>query len=207
MTPVYRGIGRRLSATLLFCLIGLGAHAQQDTTVAARDFVVRLNAEIIPLLATEPTESARNEGVASLLRQALDLELMGRTTLGDNWQHATPEQRAQFQELFADFVVLTYARRLGQHRIRSFSILSDDLLPGGDTIIVESVERVDRPPLQLGFRVRMTDDEAKIIDVSSDGISLVLTQRSDFAAFVKRNGIDALIDGLGKKLAKLNGPL
>ncbi len=48
------------------------------------------------------------------------------------------------------------------------------------------------------------DDGFKVIDVVVEGISLLVTQRSDFAAVLKREGMDGFLDRLEILTQKAN---
>jgi len=47
--------------------------------------------------------------------------------------------------------------------------------------------------------MRKTDSGWKIYDIVVEGVSLVLTYRSEFDAVVKQEGVDGLIKRLGQK--------
>ena len=167
----------------------------------ARDYIVELGSEIILLLASETSSEDRRAGIRTILRQALDLEFMGRTTLGAYWERATPAQRRRYQALFAEFVVRSHARRLAKHEINGFSVASAAPSSNGDVQVRLIVDRAERPPLTLDFRVRKAASKSKIIDVASDGISLMLIQSDDFAAFLQRKSLDQLLGALEGKLS------
>jgi phospholipid transport system substrate-binding protein len=54
----------------------------------------------------------------------------------------------------------------------------------------------------IDYSMRKTDAGWKIYDIVVEGVSLVLTYRSEFDAVVKQDGIDGLI----KRLAQKNTP-
>jgi phospholipid transport system substrate-binding protein len=54
----------------------------------------------------------------------------------------------------------------------------------------------------LDYSMRKTEKGWKIYDIVVEGVSLVLTYRSEFDAVVKQDGIDGLI----KRLAQKNTP-
>ena len=58
-------------------------------------------------------------------------------------------------------------------------------------------------PLPLEFQAHKTPEGWKIYDISIEGVSLVLTYRSEFDAVVKQGGIDALV----KRLREKNTPV
>jgi phospholipid transport system substrate-binding protein len=57
-------------------------------------------------------------------------------------------------------------------------------------------------PLPIEFQMRKESQSWKVYDISVEGISLVLTYRSEFDAVVKQEGIDGLI----KRLQQKNSP-
>ena len=53
------------------------------------------------------------------------------------------------------------------------------------------------PPLAVDWRVRELDDNSLVaIDVIVEGVSLIVTQRSEFGAVVERQGMDGLLTEL-----------
>ena len=62
--------------------------------------------------------------------------------------------------------------------------------------------RAGGQPLPIDFSLRKTDQGWKVFDITVEGVSLVLTYRSEFDAVVKQEGIDGLI----KRLASKNIP-
>jgi phospholipid transport system substrate-binding protein len=57
-------------------------------------------------------------------------------------------------------------------------------------------------PVLIDYAMRKTDKGWKIYDIVVEGVSLVLTYRSEFDQVVKQEGIDGLI----KRLAQKNTP-
>jgi len=75
--------------------------------------------------------------------------------------------------------------------------------PKGDEATVRTqFVRAGGQPLPIDFQMRKTDKGWKVFDISVEGVSLVLTYRSEFDAVVKQEGIDGLV----KRLAQKNSP-
>jgi phospholipid transport system substrate-binding protein len=62
--------------------------------------------------------------------------------------------------------------------------------------------RAGGKPVPIDYQMRKTDGGWKIYDITVEGISLVLTYRSEFDQVVKQEGIDGLI----KRLSQKNAP-
>ena len=54
-------------------------------------------------------------------------------------------------------------------------------------------------PVKIDYSMRKTEQGWKIYDIVVEGVSLVLTYRSEFDAVVKQEGVDGLIKRLGQK--------
>ena len=52
--------------------------------------------------------------------------------------------------------------------------------------------------------MRITDDRPRIIDVSVEGVSMVVTQRSEFASVIQRNGVEGLIEVVRARTTKMS---
>ena len=71
-----------------------------------------------------------------------------------------------------------------------------------DTVVRTQYIRPGGQPLPIEFHMRQTDKGWKVYDIVVEGVSLVMTYRSEFDAVVKQEGIDGLI----KRLAQKNTP-
>jgi phospholipid transport system substrate-binding protein len=61
-------------------------------------------------------------------------------------------------------------------------------------------------PIKVDWRLAQSDQGLRIVDVIVEGVSLTVTQRSDFASVIQRNGgkISALLDTLRTKSKELS---
>lgn len=133
----------------------------------------------------------------------VDFEESTRLAVGRAWQQATPEQRRKLVEEFRRMLVRTYSNAIESYQGQTLKVLPSRGKPGGDDATVRAqFIRAGGQPLPLEFQARKTDQGWKIYDISVEGVSLVLTYRSEFDAVTKQGGIDALI----KRLAEKNAP-
>ena len=59
--------------------------------------------------------------------------------------------------------------------------------------------RAGAQPLNMEFAMHQAGGGWKVYDITVEGVSLVLTYRSEFDAIVKQQGIDGLIKALAQK--------
>ena len=189
----------------LLLTISLGAIGQagaQTSPQEAAKFVLALSSEAMLLqsaVRSEPPEQ-RAAVFQGLIRRGFNLELISQFVLGRFWHRATAEQRAEFQELFTEYLTNIYARHIGTYRAGTINIVASRPVGSQDVLVEISVEG-SAGATNTAWRVRAEDGEYKIIDVSIGGVSLALTHRREFAAVINRKGLEALLDMLREKLA------
>lgn len=190
---------RRLTILLLVGLIGLSAAAPARADPgAASKFIRDLGAKAVAILrAPDKDLAAREAAFRGLLKEGFDLALIGRFALGRHWRLASAEQRQDYLSLFGEYVLRTYARKLGGYAGEKFVVVSETpLRHKADVLVSTRIERPKGPPIKTGWRVRTTQKRPLIIDVIVEGISLAVVQRDQFSTIVRRHGLDGLLESL-----------
>jgi phospholipid transport system substrate-binding protein len=155
-----------------------------------------------PSISTEE----RNERFRSLLVNNFDVPAVGRFVLGRYWRLSTEEERQEFLVLFEELVVRTYASRFGGYSGETFQINEVRDLQNKDAVVLSEIVRpAGGPPVRLDWRVRGPNSTYRIVDLSIEGVSMALTQRSEFSAVIQREGgnIAGLIASLRRKVESL----
>src|SRR3972149_5080414 len=86
-------------------------------------------------------------------------------------------------------IVQTYTSRLEDFSGQKLKV--DGSIPAGDRdfIVVSQFVQQDGPPVNLEWRVRTKDGGLlRIVDVVVEGVSMSVTQRSDFSAVIQNGG-------------------
>ena len=129
--------------------------------------------------------------------------MVGRFALGRYWRQASREQKNDYIKLFGQFVVQTYASKLGGYSGEALKILSETPLKNKIDVLVNTrIERPSGPPIKVAWRVRSRDKVRRIIDVMVEGVSMVITQREQFAAVVRQHGLHGLLETLRARTTK-----
>ena len=174
----------------------------------ASDFIKNLGDETVATLAA--TDVSKDERIAKyqvLVERSFAMKTIARYVLGRNWRAATPEQQAEYLELFHAFVIDNYASKLDSFSGTVFRIVEVQVLDEKDTIVSTEVRSPDNPPVLIGYRVRTRDGKFRIVDVIVEGVSLVATQRSEFASVVDRKGIEGLLELLRERRVQAEMPV
>lgn len=129
----------------------------------------------------------------TLLNDSFDLETIGRFVLGRYWKTSSEQQRQEYIGLFRRMVVDVYAKRFGDYKGQKFETRGARADGDKDTIVSSYIIPGNGPEVQVDWRVRHKGGQYKIVDVIVEGVSMSVTQRSDFAAVIQRGGGDVSV--------------
>jgi phospholipid transport system substrate-binding protein len=137
----------------------------------------------------------------------VDFEEATRLAVSRAWSRASAEQQKTLITEFRSMMLRTYTNAIGTYAGTQARLLPTRGRPEGEargseaTVRYQFVRSGGRPVL-VAYELRKTGAGWKIYDISVEGISLVLTYRTEFDGILKQEGIDGLI----KRLAQKNTP-
>jgi phospholipid transport system substrate-binding protein len=186
---------RRYSAIAIILLFALPTPPVAASTLdGAVTFVQNLGDNAIEVLKDPDTSpEQRRAEFRALLDRGFAVKTIGRFALGRYWRAATPEQQQEYLRLFRLFVLHTYASRFDGYSGQSFNVVKAHPIDDKDTLVNTEIWQANAEPLRVDYRVRVHQGDYKIVDVLVEGISLIRTQRSEFASIINRDGIDGLL--------------
>ncbi len=196
----------RARSLIFLCLFFLPSQAASPSAKdgeGARAFLQRLSDNALTQLTDGNAEKAEVQRRFRALYEAnFDTEAMPYLVLGTYWRKATPEQRREFTAAFEDFLTAKYSERFSDLKLETFRIKSVNQVRSDAFVVSSVVEDENNESVVVDWRIRFKKDY-RIYDLSIAGISMVATQREDFASVIRREGgIDGLIAILKKEGAK-----
>ncbi len=194
-----------LFAAVIWLGFTLPAAGDAAAEADAAQHIQALSSQAIGLLQRSDLSLAQREsGLRDLFYQGFDIELIGRIVLGKAWRKATPQQRSDYLQLFGAYVVMTFANRLSSYAGETIHVLGTRATGKKDVFVDTRIDRPSGEPVKAAWRVRQADGQSKVIDVVVEGISMTLTQRDEFKAIVRNNGLEGLIEVLRAKTERLS---
>lgn len=149
----------------------------------------------------ELSEEKRKKEFRIMLEESFDMKTIGRFALGKYWRQATKKQKQEYLKLFENMIVNVYSRRFGDYNGEKFEVTGAQKQESNDDVIVSSqIIPNSGTPISVDWRVRRKNGGFVVIDIMVEGVSMAVTQRSDFAAVIQRGGgkIDVLLEHLRK---------
>lgn len=159
-----------------------------DATAPAIAFMNTLWSRAVELLNKKTPAAERQARFRELFHNDFDLPGIARFVLGRYWRTASPAEQKEFLKLFEDYVVFVYTTRLSDFGGEQFKVSGSR--PDQDSVIVSTdVITPGAPqPLKIDWRLVNDDGTFKISDVIVEGVSMMVTQRSEFASVIQRHG-------------------
>lgn len=199
---------RRYVLGMAVVLPTLGGAAAFATAVdsSAEAFIQRLGNQTLTILDEPVPPEQRLQSLKQLLDQSTDLELIARLVLGRYWREASAAQQEEYVRLFKELVMQTMAERFSWYTGETFEITSAKPVDDRDTMVATRILRPSgKPPILVEWRVRQSENGYLLIDILAEGVSLVVTQRSEAAEVISQRGMDGLLADLRARIAKRNG--
>jgi len=146
----------------------------------------------------------RYDKLAPVIRSTYDLAAMTRLAIGPDWTTIPPEQQTALVDGFARRTIATYASRFDGWSGQSFDVDPEVETRNTGRLVRTKLIRPPEFPITLNYLMRGSGDTWKIVDVYLAGtISELASQRTEFAAILKKEGAAALIESLHQQIDKL----
>ncbi|MGI9500729.1 MAG: MlaC/ttg2D family ABC transporter substrate-binding protein [Geminicoccaceae bacterium] len=170
----------------------------------------RLVEHILQVISDDGAGSGRERRLMAVIESETDLSLLARMIMGRYWRRATIQQREVFVDVFRRYLLQSFTSRfrryagtdLGNARDR-FVITATQNAGKSDVVVRSRINPPSGAPLEVDWRLRSRNGRLFIIDLVVEGVSLLITQRSEFSSVLERIGIDGLIGELRGRVSRM----
>lgn len=130
-----------------------------------------------------------------------DFDKIAPLVLGKHWKTATTEEQERFKHEFQTLLIRIYSRAFVEYNDWSIRYLPLDMPNEATKVIVKTeVLQPGINPVDVNYRMFLSQGEWKVYDIMIDGVSLVTNYRTSFTEEIQKKGsLSAVIDGLAKR--------
>jgi phospholipid transport system substrate-binding protein len=211
-----RAASRLCSFLLVFALplaiaaapAAAAAPGEADAKATASDakataFMNQMWNRALELLNKKAPAAERQARFRELFHNDFDSPGIARFVLGRYWRTASPEEQKEFLKLFEEYVVYVYTARLSDFQGEQFKVNGARPDQGALIVSTDVITPGAPTPLKVDWRLVNDDGAYKISDVIVEGVSMLVTQRSEFASIIQRHGgqVQGLLDLMREKTA------
>lgn len=181
-----------LAAASLCLALVPSAHA-----ASAEEFVKAKHAELTKLLK----QGRPDAEVDKVFDQVLDYRILAEASLGEHWAGRSPAEREEFTALLSKLVRASYRKNLKKTLGYEVTYQGTEKGKDGEVVrtIAKSTKDARQEPLSIDYVVRTEGGAPRIVDVVTEGSSMVGNYRSSFNRIMKKSGFPEVLKRMRKK--------
>lgn len=166
----------------------------------ATDVVKAKQTVLYDLLAKTGTEAK----VGAIFDETLDYDALAQASLGSEWANRSDAEKAEFGELLKKLVRRSYERNIKKTINYDIQYIGETEKNAQIVVATKAVSKTDKraDPVEIDYTLAQKDGKWRIVDIKTDGVSLVSSYRSQFTKIIKKDGFPALITKMKDKIAK-----
>ena len=197
---------------ILFCTFFFGFAISSSTSLASKtenasSIVQKLIEKIQNIQETKYTEEEKRTEFLRVIQTFFDMNIIAKASTGPYWRTATSNEKKRYTELITELIADITASQLGDISNVEFQLQS--YTQKGDKMVMVSGELIvpnqSKSKINVNWRFSTPDSAVpKIIDVEFENISMLVAQKEENVAIIRKNGgvFSALITAIEEKLRK-----
>jgi phospholipid transport system substrate-binding protein len=195
---------RTLIAFVASLFVALPAAAQQSQ-LGPEELVKRVTEDVLGTIQSDKKLQEGDKQKALQLAEEkvlphIDFREAMSLAMGRSWHQATPEQKEKLVKEFRSMLVRIYANAIDRYRGQTMKVLPVRMQPNATEVVVRNrYLSPGKPPTPVEYSMKKGPEGWKIYDIAVEGVSLVLTYRSEFENITRTSGVDGLIKRLQEK--------
>ena len=148
------------------------------------------------------TVEQKIEKLKVIASETVDINGIGLYTLGSYRKSITSDQKKEYHRLFRQYFLKSFSSRLAEYSNPEIEVKTSRVISKNYTMVSSVLIHTDkRPEVKIDWRVYTKDlDNPLIRDLIIEGLSLVRTQKEEFASIIQSNDGDirALFNSLNE---------
>ena len=194
-----------LASAMMIWLGSQTGFASTNQIDDANNLVLQMMVEVEAILAKDMNDNtARRENVSALFDRYFDLPTIAKFSAGPYWRTADADKKSAYESAIRDVIIGTVVRNFDQLSGLKFTT-TDTQAKGRQLVLVNGKFtgiNQQQPPIMVGWRVITADDAPPLIlDVEIENISMLVTQKQENIAIIRKNEgkFAALIDAMKQR--------
>jgi len=147
---------------------------------------------------------ANDKKIAAIFDEMLDYSALAEASLGSEWAGRTDAEKKEFTDLLKQLVSKAYEKNLKKTLGYNIEYLSEEEKDGGFLVKTKAKSKTDarEEPIEIIFKMAQKDSKWRIRDITTEGVSLVSSYKSQFTKIIKKDGFAVLVTKMKDKIAK-----
>lgn len=192
---------------IIFTLIGtsLAPQAYANDTRNIANFIYNISDKTINIIENTKTNKWQKERqLTRLFLRTVDVDYIAEDAVGKFWKTLNKPLQQEFLDLYRRHLATIYVSRFEEYTNEKLKVLkvTQDRLQKNTFYAQTKFIRKNGDPINIEYRIKKDPKKNTYIitDITAIGISLIETQRSEFASVISRHGIAQLFKRMHKRV-------
>ena len=183
-----------LAGLLAMTTAAFGAEAE-----GPMDYLQKVDKKLKPLLADAQKNEKR---ILKIVNNMMDFQSLCKKSLGRHWKDRTEDERKDFTETLHALIEQNVVKRLKDTKKHIVTYESEEI-DGKDATVVTIVASGKGPraaQTEIVYKLKKKGPKWAVVDMVTDGVSLVQNYRSQFNKIITKDGWNVLMEKMTDKL-------
>lgn len=166
---------------------------------SASDALRECHKQLTTLLKASKRDKAK---VSASIDALLDYRTLAERSLGRHWAERSEAERQEFTTVLATLVRTSYRKNIAKTLDYDVTYLGEDSADGATLVKSRAKHRTNKrdEPVSIHYVARRVGKHWLVVDIVTDGSSLVRNYQSQFQRIIKKDGFAELMRKLQRKL-------
>ena len=180
------------------------ATSESQNPASASDTIKACQQRLTTLLRKGPSSG---DQISASIDGLLDYQTLAEHSLGRYWAGRTAAERDEFTSVLTRLVRASYRKHLSKTLDYEVTYMGELPVDDGTLVKSQAKNRTKKrdDPISIDYVAHRVDGRWRVIDIVTDGTSLVKNYRSQFHRVIKKDGFGELMRKLKRKLAERSG--
>lgn len=170
---------------------------------AATDVVKSKQTALFDLIG-KPSSPDNDKKIAAIFDEMIDYGTLAEASLGTEWAARTDAEKKEFTDLLKQLVRKAYEKNLKKTLNYNIEYVSEEQKDGAYIVKTKAKSKTDarEEAIEIAYKMAQKDGKWRMQDVTTEGVSLVSSYKSQFTKIIKKDGFPTLITKMKDKIAK-----
>ncbi|MBN2342329.1 MAG: ABC transporter substrate-binding protein [Deltaproteobacteria bacterium] len=192
----------RLFKTILAIFtLTIGISGTAFAAVGPTEYLKSLDSEMKPLLVKAEQNKTK---ILKIVKKMLDFDRLCKDSLGKHWETRTAEQQTDFSKTLTALIEKNILQRLKDTKSSEIVYESEKVKGDKATVVTIVTDNSGARPVdvEIAYTMEKKGNKWIVVDMKTDGISLVSNYRSQFNNLIEKEGWDQMMKKMKDKLAE-----
>ena len=151
-------------------------------------------------LKTPEKKDERKQLVLDVVNRMFDFRGMARSSLGQNWNSLTTEERDRFVSLFASLIEQRYIGKIDTYSNQKVIYKNQRVRNNKARVYTAIIDKDLEIPID--YSLQMSQGKWLIKDLKIENVSLIANYRRDFNSIIRKEQFTGLVEKITEQLEK-----